>query len=76
MTNFYPLLENPYRKKDINSAIKILKSRKLTIGSKTKEFQNKFSNKLKTKHSLMVNSGSSANLLAFQCLINPYEKTD
>ena len=55
MTNFYPLLENPYRKKDINSAIKILKSRKLTIGSKTKEFQNKFSNKLKTKHSLMVN---------------------
>ena len=37
MTNFYPLLENPYRTKDINSAIKILKSRKLTIGSKTKE---------------------------------------
>ena len=74
MSNFYPLLENPYRAKDINSAIKILKSRKLTIGSKTIEFQKKFSNKLKIKHSLMVNSGSSANLLAFQCLINPYRK--
>ena len=74
MKKLYPLLENPYRTKDINSAVKILRSRKLTIGYKTEEFQNKFSNKLKLKHSLMVNSGSSANLLAFQCLINPYRK--
>ena len=29
---------------------------------------------MNTKYSLMVNSGSSANLLAFQCLINPYRK--
>ena len=33
-----------------------------------------FSRKIKTKFSLMVNSGSSANLLAVQCLINPYRK--
>ena len=71
---FYPLVENPYRKKDIKSAIKVLKSCRLTIGKKTDEFQNLFSKKLKTKHSLMVNSGSSANLLAFQCLINPYRR--
>ena len=30
--------------------------------------------KLGSKFSLMVNSGSSANLLALQCLINPYRK--
>jgi len=71
---FYPLIENPYRNKDILEAIKILKSKKLTIGPKTDEFQNYFSKKLKSKFSLMVNSGSSANLLAFQCLINPYRK--
>ncbi len=72
--SFYPLIENPYRNKDITEGIKILKSKKLTIGPKTDEFQKYFSKILKTKFSTMVNSGSSANLLAFQCLINPYRK--
>ncbi len=71
---FYPLIDNPYRPKDINQAIKILRSSKITSGPKTLEFQNKFSKKIKTNYSLLVNSGSSANLLALQCLINPYRK--
>ena len=70
----YPLLENPYRPKDIQEGIKVLKSNKLTIGSKTLNFEEAFTKKLKIKNSLMVNSGSSANLLALQCLINPYRK--
>ena len=69
---FYPLIENPYRKKDINRAIKTLRSCKITSGKETIEFQKKFSKKIKSNYSLLVNSGSSANLLAFQCLINPY----
>ena len=73
---FYPLIENPYRNKDILEAIKILKSKKLTIGPKLMNFKNIFQKKLKSKFSLMVNSGSSANLLALQCLINPYRKKD
>ncbi|MDA7715197.1 DegT/DnrJ/EryC1/StrS aminotransferase family protein [Pelagibacteraceae bacterium] len=71
---FYPLIENPYRNTDIAEAIKILKSKKITIGPKTEEFQKIFSRKIKSNFSLMVNSGSSANLLALQCLINPYRK--
>jgi CDP-6-deoxy-D-xylo-4-hexulose-3-dehydrase len=71
---FYPLIENPYRNKDILEAIKVLKSKKLTIGPKTDQFQKYFTKKLRSKFSLMVNSGSSANLLALQCLINPYRK--
>jgi CDP-6-deoxy-D-xylo-4-hexulose-3-dehydrase len=71
---FYPLIENPYRKRDINEAIKVLKSKKLTIGPVTDKFQKDFTRKLGSKFSLMVNSGSSANLLALQCLINPYRK--
>ncbi len=71
---FYPLIDNPYRPKDINQAIKVLRSSKITSGPKTLEFQSKFSRKIKTNYSLLVNSGSSANLLAFQCLINPYRK--
>lgn len=71
---FYPLVENPYRKKDITEGIKVLKTGKLTIGPRTNIFQREFSKKIKTKNSLLVNSGSSANLLALQCLINPYRK--
>ena len=71
---FYPLVENPYRKKDIAEGIKVLKTGKLTIGRRTDIFQREFSKKIKTKNSLLVNSGSSANLLALQCLINPYRK--
>ena len=71
---FYPLIENPYRKSDINEALKVLKSKRLTIGPVTDKFQNSFTKKLGSKFSLMVNSGSSANLLALQCLINPYRK--
>ena len=71
---FYPLIENPYRKSDISEALKVLKSRRLTIGPVTDKFQNSFTKKLWSKFSLMVNSGSSANLLALQCLINPYRK--
>ena len=71
---FYPLVENPYRKKDIDKAIKVLKSFKITSGVKTLNFQDYFKKKIKVNNALMVNSGSSANLLAMQCLINPYRR--
>ena len=71
---FHPLVENPYRKKDIDAAIKVLKTNKITIGPITDKFEKLFKRKLNTNFSLMVNSGSSANLLALQCLINPYRK--
>tara|TARA_Y100000816_G_scaffold151162_1_gene107632 strand:+ start:1327 stop:2526 length:1200 start_codon:yes stop_codon:yes gene_type:complete len=71
---FYPLVENPFSNDDINEGIKVLKSKQLTLSIKTKNFENDFTRKFNSKYSLMVNSGSSANLLALQCLINPYRK--
>ena len=71
---FYPLIKNPFRKKDLLQAIKVLKSNKITAGKVTANFEKVFKRKLKINQSLMVNSGSSANLLAFQCLVNPYRK--
>ena len=71
---FYPLIENPFSDNDISEGIKVLKSKQLTLSKKTNNFEKDFSLKLKSKFSLMVNSGSSANLLALQCLINPYRK--
>ena len=71
---FFPLVKSPYRSKDIFKAIKVLKTGKLTMGTNVSSFEKEFTSKLKTNYSLMVNSGSSANLLAIQCLINPYRK--
>jgi len=71
---FYPLVENPYSNDDIEEGIKVLRSKRLTISNKTIKFEKSFKEKLKVSYSLMVNSGSSANLLALQCLINPYRK--
>ncbi len=47
----------------------LLKYKKLTIGKKTEQFQKSFSKFLKIKNSLFVNSGSSANLLIAQSLL-------
>ena len=71
MTFKYPLLENAFSTQDIKSAIKVIKSRRITMSVKTKEFEKKFSKFIKSKYCLMVNSGSSANLMAFFTLINP-----
>ena len=70
----YPLIENPFSDDDIIKGIKVLKSKQLTLSKETKNFEKQFTVKLKSNYSLMVNSGSSANLLALQCLINPYRK--
>ena len=71
---FYPLVQNPFSNDDIKKGIDVLKSKQLTLSKQTHNFEKNFSSTLKSKYSLMVNSGSSANLLALQCLINPYRK--
>ncbi len=43
----------------------------LTGGRYTVEFESRFAAKLGVKHALLVNSGSSANLLAFMALTQP-----
>ena len=70
----YPLTKNPFLNDDLSEGIKVLKSKQLTLSKKTQEIENYFKKKLNIKYSTMVNSGSSANLLAFQALINPYRK--
>ena len=71
---FYPLIDDPFSNDDIKKGINVLKSRQLTLAGETLNFEKSFSKKIRTRYSLMVNSGSSANLLALQCLSNPYRK--
>ena len=70
----FPLKDSTFRNKDLIEGIKVILSKNMTMSKITEKFEKIFSKKLKISHSLMVNSGSSANLLAFQCLINPYRK--
>ena len=70
----YPLQADSFSSQDINAGIKILLSGQLTMSKKTKEFEKYFAKKIKAKYCLMVNSGSSANLLALFCAVNPLRK--
>jgi len=70
----YPLYADGYSPKDINAGINVLLSGQLTMSKKTREFEKYFAKKIGTKYCLMVNSGSSANLLALFCAVNPLRK--
>jgi CDP-4-dehydro-6-deoxyglucose reductase, E1 len=70
----YPLLENGFNKKDLQKGINVLKSGRITMNKHTEIFEKEFAKKLKIKFALMVNSGSSANLLATFAACNPLRK--
>ena len=59
-----------YDKKEINASLSVLKSKSLTLidGPLVKELEKKISSLFGKKYGLMVNSGSSANLLALASL--------
>ena len=67
----YPLLEKGFTSSDIMKGIEVLLSRKITMSNLTKKFEIEFAKFIGSKYALMVNSGSSANLLASFALINP-----
>ena len=70
----YPLLDNAFSKEDILEGIKVLLSQQLTMSEITYNFEKAFAKHLGSKYAVMVNSGSSANLLASFALINPMKK--
>lgn len=65
----YPLAVNTWNNQEINAIKKLLKSQKLTYGKNVKRFEQVFSKFTGFKYSVMVNSGSSANLLMFQSIL-------
>lgn len=56
---------------EVNEALDSLLSTWVTMGKKVKKFENSFGRYIGSKYSVMVNSGSSANLLALSILTNP-----
>jgi CDP-6-deoxy-D-xylo-4-hexulose-3-dehydrase len=70
----FPLVDSSYDNKEILSCIGILLGGQLTMGPQVEKFESEFSKFVGASYSVMVNSGSSANLLACSAIINPARK--
>lgn len=64
----YKLCDFPWDDSERKVAIDVINSGNFTMGAKVQEFEKKFAEKMGTKYAVMVNSGSSANLLAIAAL--------
>ena len=70
----YPLIQPRLFGDDIKKGISVLKSGQITMSKLTRKFEKDFAKYLGAKYALMVNSGSSANLLATCASCNPERK--
>ncbi|EKX31697.1 hypothetical protein GUITHDRAFT_82868 [Guillardia theta CCMP2712] len=64
----FPLAENPFGSAEILAMAEVLLSGKLTMGENVSEAEELFARTVSVPYACMVNSGSSANLLALACL--------
>ena len=67
---WYPLMMPTYNEKEIMQALHSMITFNTTMFNKTMKFEKKFSSFNKTKYSVMVNSGSSADLLISFTLVD------
>ncbi len=65
-----PLNASTFGEEEIQSAIEVLRSTYVTMGQKCVQFEDVFARHLGVRNAIFVNSGSSANLLAFFALAN------
>src|SRR5712664_2794761 len=66
-----PLNIPTYNSEEVEEALESLLSTWVTMGSKVRKFEEAYAQYNGSKHAVMVNSGSSANLLALSVLTNP-----
>ncbi len=75
MKNYkFSLSYNTFDKKDFSALKKSINLKKYTMGKTVEKFENKLSKWLNIKNAVMVNSGSSANLLMKSSLIYKTKK--
>ena len=64
----YPLATSTWDDKEIEAINQVIATDMYTMGPKVKNFEEEFANYVGSKHAVMVNSGSSANLIAIAAL--------
>lgn len=65
----YSLASDSWGNEEIDAINDVVKSNRFTMGEKVKTFETEFSKYFGANHALMLNSGSSANLLAIASLV-------
>jgi CDP-6-deoxy-D-xylo-4-hexulose-3-dehydrase len=70
----FPLAMNPFGVEEILAMTDVLLSGRLTLGEKVNAAEHEFSRITKAPFAVMVNSGSSANLLAVAAITNKLRK--
>ena len=65
----YKLSDDTWDKSELKAINEVINSNHFTMGEKTKAFEEKFAKYFGSKYAIMVNSGSSANLLAIAALV-------
>jgi CDP-6-deoxy-D-xylo-4-hexulose-3-dehydrase len=68
------LVDSSYDNLEILRCIETLLSGQLTMGPRVRQFEKAFASTVGAHNAVMVNSGSSANLLAISALVNPLRK--
>ena len=67
----FPLVDSSYDNQEILNCISTLLSGQLTMAGRVRAFEQSFASYCQAPYGVMVNSGSSANLLAVSALTNP-----
>ena len=65
----YDLAANTIGEEEIAAAIDVIRSGRVTMGDRVREFEERFAQWTGAPYALMVNSGSSANLLVVESLL-------
>ena len=60
----YPLVVDLWGEEEVEAIQRVIKRRRFTMGEEVKAFEEEFAKKVGSKYAVMVNSGSSANLIA------------
>lgn len=67
----FPLISQSFDSREIVAVVDTLLSGQLTMANRVREFEKIFASYVGAKYAVMVNSGSSANLLALAVATNP-----
>jgi len=65
----YSLSSDTWGQEELDAIQEVIASNRFTMGPKTKQFEEEFAEWAGSKHAIMVNSGSSANLLMIGALV-------
>lgn len=71
LQDFFPIVSQSYDDREIIASVDVLLDGRLTMGDQVRSFEKRFADYVGAPYAVMVNSGSSANLLAVAAACNP-----